>query len=150
MSLTTYTDLEQRSEDWFAARCGIVTASVVGQLITAKSPLRNPVIVCGSAFPELRVRRHRAFESNVPIVGTGHHHARQGTPAGVYGQHPDSRRYYRPDGTQRGTKALSLKEGRAAMGIDWMSWADLAEAIPPQYTEYIGRQLLAHIAAVAA
>lgn len=29
-----FTDLEQGSPEWFAARCGIVTASVVGQLVT--------------------------------------------------------------------------------------------------------------------
>jgi hypothetical protein len=34
MTLTTYDDLEQGSEAWLAARCGIVTASVVGQLVT--------------------------------------------------------------------------------------------------------------------
>ena len=34
MSLTTYPDLEQGSPEWLAARCGIVTASVVGQLVT--------------------------------------------------------------------------------------------------------------------
>jgi hypothetical protein len=32
--LTTYTDLEQRSDEWFAARRGIVTASIVGRLLT--------------------------------------------------------------------------------------------------------------------
>lgn len=34
MTLTEYPDLEQRSEEWFAARCGLVTASMVGKLIT--------------------------------------------------------------------------------------------------------------------
>jgi len=34
MSLTVYGDLEQRSDEWLAARCGMVTASVVGQLLT--------------------------------------------------------------------------------------------------------------------
>ena len=38
MTLTTYTDLEQGTEEWLAARCGIVTASVVGQLITKGAP----------------------------------------------------------------------------------------------------------------
>jgi putative phage-type endonuclease len=34
MTLHEYPSLEQRSEEWFAARRGIVTASVVGQLLT--------------------------------------------------------------------------------------------------------------------
>jgi len=35
--LTVFADLEQGSDAWLAARCGIVTASVVGQLITPKT-----------------------------------------------------------------------------------------------------------------
>ena len=31
------------------------------------------------------------------------------------------------------------------MGIDWMTRDELTQAIPPAYTEYIGRQLLAAI-----
>ena len=34
MSLQIFNELEQGSPEWLAARCGIVTASVVGQLIT--------------------------------------------------------------------------------------------------------------------
>ena len=37
MSLHIYKELEQGTNEWLAARCGIVTASVVGQLITAKT-----------------------------------------------------------------------------------------------------------------
>lgn len=37
ISLTVYDELEQGSSEWLAARCGIVTASVVGQLITPKT-----------------------------------------------------------------------------------------------------------------
>jgi DNA (cytosine-5)-methyltransferase 1 len=29
------------------------------------------------------------------------------------------------------------------MDIDWMNQGELAQAIPPAYTEYIGRQLMA-------
>lgn len=29
------------------------------------------------------------------------------------------------------------------MGIDWMEWRELAEAIPPAYTELLGAQLYA-------
>jgi len=37
----------------------------------------------------------------------------------------------------------------AAMGIDWMKREELTQAIPPAYTEYIGKALLKQIAAVA-
>lgn len=106
-----------------------------------QAPLVNPVTLCGSAFG-LRVRRHRAFESSAPLTGTGHFHAEQGRPVGVYGQHPDRRQYLRPDGTERGTKATSLGHGQRAMGIDWMTWPELAESIPPAFTQWIGAQLL--------
>jgi hypothetical protein len=38
MSLEIFNELEQGTPEWLAARCGIVTASVVGQLITKGSP----------------------------------------------------------------------------------------------------------------
>ena len=43
MSLKIFEDLEQGSPEWLAARCGIVTASVVGQLITPATikPAKN-------------------------------------------------------------------------------------------------------------
>ena len=37
MTLTIHTDLIQRSEEWHAARLGLVTASAVGKLVTPKS-----------------------------------------------------------------------------------------------------------------
>lgn len=38
MSLEIFTELEQGSPEWLAARCGIVTASVVGQLVSSRQP----------------------------------------------------------------------------------------------------------------
>jgi len=44
---------------------------------------------------------------------------------------------------------LTLKSGadycRMAMGIDWMTRDELAQAIPPAFTEYIGRQLISAV-----
>lgn len=46
MSLTVYKEVEQGTPEWFAARCGIVTASVVGRLITKGAP--DPLTIeCG-------------------------------------------------------------------------------------------------------
>ena len=37
MTLQTFNDIEQGTDEWHAARRGIITASVIGQLITAKT-----------------------------------------------------------------------------------------------------------------
>lgn len=37
MSLQIFNELEQGTDEWLAARCGIITASVVGLLITSKT-----------------------------------------------------------------------------------------------------------------
>lgn len=110
------------------------------------APLRNPIIVCGSAFG-LAVRRHRLFESNVPLVGTTCKHPKHVKAIGVYGDHPQragetARMLSRSDFRQR---ASSLAEAREAMGIDWMKWRPLTQAIPPVYCEFIGRQLIEHV-----
>ena len=99
------------------------------------APMSNPALMCGSAFG-LRVRRHRYFDSPLLLMNSGCNHAAQGRPVGVYHQMNDEV----PHG---GRTARTLTEGQEAMGIDWMKWADLKEAIPPAYTQYIGEQLLA-------
>lgn len=105
-----------------------------------QAPLINPVRLCGSSF-SLRVRRHRDFESNLPLSGRTCDHKAQGQPVGVYGDHWDSREFFRPDGSKRGGKARSLADGQDAMGgLWWMNWRDLKESIPYQYTEFLGRQ----------
>jgi DNA (cytosine-5)-methyltransferase 1 len=93
------------------------------------------LVLCGSSFG-LGVRRHRWFESNVVLTGLDCDHARQGATVGVYGSLGDTF----PGGS---STASTLSEASVAMGIDWMSWYALKEAIPPAYTEHIGRQLLA-------
>ena len=98
------------------------------------SPLIEPIQMCGSYFG-LKVRRHRRFESNLPIVGSPCKHKEQGKPVGVYGSMRDEI----PKG---GHTAKTIEEAREAMGIDWMIWGELVEAIPPVYTQEIGKQLL--------
>ena len=98
------------------------------------APLINPVQYCGSYFG-LKVRRHRLFESNFPIIGSSCKHKEQGRPVGVYGSMRDEI----PGG---GHTAKTIEQAREAMGIDWMIWGELVEAIPPIYTYEIGKQLI--------
>lgn len=97
------------------------------------APLRNPLTLCGSSFG-LGVRRHRLFESNIPLTGLPCDHKSQGRPIGVYGSLKDNI----PNG---GRTATTVEEARQAMGIDWMIWNELKEAIPPAYTKFIGEQI---------
>lgn len=98
------------------------------------APLIDPVQLCGSAFG-LKVRRHRLFESSMPLKGTGCNHREQGRPVGIYGSMRDEI----PGG---GHTAKTMEEAYEAMGINWMIWGELVEAIPPAYTHYIGQQIM--------
>jgi len=104
------------------------------------APLRRPMRLCGTQFGlragERWLRRHRLFESNVflrpPLISCS---CRGRAIGGVYGHGGGGP-------ATRGFKFVRA-EAREAMGIDWMPVAGLAQAIPPAYTEFIGRQLLA-------
>ena len=102
------------------------------------APMRCDVMLCGSMFG-LEVRRHRWFESNMnlaPWTPTCDH-SRPVT--GVYG-HPHG-----AGGAAPGMLPSDLATWSRAMDIDWMTTAELADAIPPAYCQFIGEQLLAAI-----
>jgi DNA (cytosine-5)-methyltransferase 1 len=106
------------------------------------SIMREDVMLCGSMFRHLhgydkrrQLRRHRKFEVRgfeVPKLYCQHNGFR---PLGVYGHSDD----HIPGGA---STASDLIEGRQLMGIEWMRWRDLVEAIPPAYTQYVGKYLL--------
>ncbi|MFH0958160.1 MAG: DNA cytosine methyltransferase [Pseudomonadota bacterium] len=106
------------------------------------APLRIPVMLCGSSFG-LRVRRHRLFESSIQfITGLPCDHKTQGRPIDVSGT-GGRRINRRPDDHGGNTnKPRSIREAQEAMGIDWMTRYELSQAIPPAYTEFIGRQII--------
>lgn len=98
----------------------------------------HPIVLCGSSFG-LKVRRHRLFWSNMNLVNDlPCRHKEQGRPVGVYYNMADNI----PDG---GRTAVSIQEAQEAMGIDWLEWRALKEAIPPAYTEYLGHQALSFL-----
>jgi DNA (cytosine-5)-methyltransferase 1 len=122
---------------------------VIENVVGARKELDNPIMLCGSMFG-LGVRRHRLFETNVPMLQPECDHASQPQVWGVYGDHGDAKPVTRPNGTSRGNKARDAAHARQVMDIDWMTeWDDLADAIPPAYTEYIGAALLEHIEVAA-
>jgi len=110
------------------------------------APMENAAEICGQAFG-LGVFRHRLFETNWPLYVPPHepHDGQVGdgkyfTVAGHGGG-----RSIR-DGIELG----DLKDWQRAMDIDWMGRRTIAQAIPPAYTEFIGRQLIEHLGQVAA
>jgi len=111
------------------------------------SDIRWDAMLCGEMF-SLGVIRHRKFEvagfdveapAHVPhrgrVAGMRHGQWFTGPYFAVYG-----------DGGGKGTVA----QWREAMGIDW-TWdrKEIAEAIPPAYSAYLGAQLLAALNAGA-
>lgn len=105
----------------------------------AGAPLSG-IVLCGSMF-DLRVRRHRVFESNVAMLAPDCQHKKQGRPVGVYhkmGDQVQGRSSKTGEWVLGGRTAGTLAEGQQAMGIDWMLWPELRESIPPAYTEWIG------------
>jgi DNA (cytosine-5)-methyltransferase 1 len=107
------------------------------------SPLRNPVQLCGSSFG-LNVRRHRLFESNRPLMAPPCAHGWQ-TPRFPQATNRTNLRRTVEVGVWR----IPLDVQQQAMGVGWMNREELSEAIPPAYTEHIGRQLLAAIGVAA-
>lgn len=128
---TNYPDLYEVTRDQLE-RIGLpwVIENVIG------APYRSGIVLCGSMFG-LSVRRHRNFESSVLMFPPQCEHAAQGRPVGVYGHG----QFYWENGEKQ-WRNVPRAEAEAAMGIDWMSRAELAEAIPPAFTEYIGARLL--------
>jgi DNA (cytosine-5)-methyltransferase 1 len=111
------------------------------------APLLNPVVLCGTMFKGLRVLRHRLFEANFLIMVPPHgKHPKVHTfdkRKSHYGKTNDMVDFVQVTGGGN----CSIAAAREAMGIDWMTKNELNEAIPPAYTEFIGKQLLAHIRA---
>ena len=106
------------------------------------APLRDPLRLCGSSFG-LPLRRHRLFESSFPLMGPPCVHGQQRKRFSVF-RHGEVilSRVVPVYGTGGGKAAKHWAE---AMGIDWMTRPEMAEAIPPAYTELIGHQLMQHI-----
>lgn len=106
------------------------------------------VTLCGTMFglnnDEHELRRHRLFESNVPLPQPPCAHR---LPViGFYGDHARTRQRTVNGHRDRGGDITGLERKmplvRDLLGIDWMRWEEAVLAIPPAYTEWIGRRLI--------
>lgn len=121
---------------------GISLPWIVENVAGAKRIMPNPITLHGGMFG-LQVNRPRLFSASFPLEPHSYAVAPV-NPVGVYGARHDGRLLYRrKDGTEQHA-AASLAEGREATGMDWADWRGTKEAIPPAYTERLGRQLLCH------
>lgn len=104
------------------------------------APLHNPIMLCGWMFGYELVR-HRLFESNIPLVAPLHlKHLKPTSKAG----------HWKP-GTVISVSGNCAPVGlaRKQMAIGWCNRDELAEAIPPYYTKFIGAQIMQAIEAAA-
>jgi DNA (cytosine-5)-methyltransferase 1 len=107
------------------------------------APLIEPVMLCGQMFG-LPLYRHRLFECSFFLLAPPHarHTVRSGGCNGT--------------SVERANAAImclvgnfpGVKRARTVMQTPWMTRGEIAQAIPPAYTEFIGRAFLA--SAVAA
>lgn len=106
------------------------------------APLLNPTLLCGDMFALgcwfdgtfRHLRRHRLFETTFECEQMKHHQ-HKGLAVGVYGK---------PGGSSKrdNIRFPGTAGWREAMGIDWMIGDELAQAIPPAYTQFVGEELL--------
>ena len=131
MLAATRARLEQQSAPW-------VIENVPG------APMRPDYKLCGCMFGLARLRRERWFETSWRgfEMRSPCHHTEPAVPITGHGPTKWYRDRYGP---------VWIAERRKVMGIDWPVDRDgLRQAIPPAYTEHIGRALLAHLREVAA
>lgn len=101
------------------------------------SPLINPIELCGAMF-EMRTYRHRLFESNVNLNSPPH--PEHIAPNAKMGRPPKDGEFIQYVGHFSGVKMV-----QEMTGLYWLGQNELAQSIPPQYTKYIGKQLISYL-----
>lgn len=104
------------------------------------SPLRWSLLLCGEMFG-LRTYRHRHFETSWLVMEP--HHPPHRTPSQSKGRNRKAQWLAGAHASVYGD--IGTYAGPEAMGIDWMNGRELGNAVPPAYSEYIGRAALHQI-----
>lgn len=118
-----------------------IVENVTGAPLPHQSDLfgRHGIVLCGTMFG-LQVIRHRLFEASFPLSAPPHgsHVGEFYAPAG----HGDPN-WKRRDANPHLSGPGYADRCRKAMGMDWVNRDELAQAIPPAYTEHLGLLLMA-------
>lgn len=100
-------------------------------------PLIAPVMLCGTMFG-IKTYRHRLFETS--FFCREPQHTEHPEPSQKMGRPIVEGEYIHIVG-----HFSNVQLARKVMQIDWMTRDELSEAIPPAYTKYIGKYLLAAV-----
>jgi DNA (cytosine-5)-methyltransferase 1 len=112
---------------------------VIENVRGAVPKLRDPVELCGTMFG-LQTYRHRYFETGGGFSFQAPEHPEHKAPQAKMGRAPRPGEFIQAVGNFSGVGAV-----REDWGVPWMSRDGIREAIPPAYTEYIGRQFISHL-----
>lgn len=122
---------------------------VIENVAGARVDLRDPMIaIRGPDVGLTSIDRLRYFELGGWWVMSPFQarHDRADLILGVYGRAPDGRQLSAGVPKDRLRAPTSTEEAAEAMGIDWMKeWREVAEAIPPAYTKWIGERFLEQV-----
>src|SRR6266536_750372 len=126
---------------------------IIENVMGAKSELKASLMFCASMF-RLPMARERLFEIGntdvfIPPPGPCNHAIAHISVVGHSVWDSWLPGTPRNDGRPR-PDSVPVEIGHAAMGISWMSKEELAQAIPPAYTEFIGNQLRATLSQIGA
>lgn len=98
------------------------------------SPLRPDLTLCGAMFG-LETYRHRVFESSIALEPLAH--PKHAVPSAKMGRPAAPGEFMHIVGNFSG-----VDRARSIMGMPWATRDGLREAIPPRFTEYVGRQII--------
>jgi DNA (cytosine-5)-methyltransferase 1 len=124
---------------------------IIENVVGARREMLNPVLLCGRMFKLgthdldgtfLVLDRHRYFESNLPLHTPKHpvHHRGRIPVGGSYGGGRNDRAEARYE--RRGGYTPTIGVRRKLLDTGWMTQEGCSLAIPPAYTEYLGKQAI--------
>lgn len=114
---------------------------VIENVYGARNKMINPVMLCGTHFG-LKVYRHRLFECNPFLLSPCHIPHQDNLQGSGKGLSDKGFISVTGNGGDRSLGSNFFPYAQKAMGIDWMSRKGLSQAIPPAYTEWIGKQII--------